>query len=283
MKKKIGISIGILVIVLIVAGIITNYSDSARVTTGHEPKCCIKVVSNDGSKVTYWGLGYKVVRYVGVSPNEPYESNIGVKMGNWFMKYELPKADIIEIEYEGQTITITDIKDIGIIENILLNSKYNGEICNGINTHKIILNKDIYYIKESCKEIQKGDKQATISTEDLETINNIISQNKTNEINSIAESYTFTKTYNVVNVADSNDENYLYLTIRQFQDEKVKTVKVQRSLANTVEKENNYEFTFQYTNNIAEDNIESIFANTMLIAIKKTDKQGLEQVQDSIR
>ena len=283
MKKKIGISIGILVIVLIVAGIITNYSDSARVTTGHEPKCCIKVVSNDGSKVTYWGLGYKVVRYVGVSPKEPYESNIGVKMGNWFMKYELPKADIIEIEYEGQTITITDIKDIGIIENILLNSKYNGEICNGINTHKIILNKDIYYIKESCKEIQKGDKQATISTEDLETINNIISQNKTNEINSIAESYTFTKTYNVVNVADSNDENYLYLTIRKFQDEEVKTVKVQRSLANTVEKENNYEFTFQYTNNIAEDNIESIFANTMLIAIKKTDKQGLEQVQDSIR
>ena len=283
MKKKIGISIGILVIVLIVAGIITNYSDSARVTTGHEPKCCIKVVSNDGSKVTYWGLGYKVIRYVGVSPNEPYESNIGVKMGNWFMKYELPKADIIEIEYEGQTITITDIKDIGIIENILLNSKYNGEICNGINTHKIILNKDIYYIKESCKEIQKGDKQATISTEDLETINNIISQNKTNEINSIAESYTFTKTYNVVNVADSNDENYLYLTIRKFQDEEVKTVKVQRSLANTVEKENNYEFTFQYTNNIAEDNIESIFANTMLIAIKKTDKQGLEQVQDSIR
>lgn len=283
MKKKIGISIGILVIVLIVAGIITNYSDSARVTTGHEPKCCIKVVSNDGSKVTYWGLGYKVVRYVEVSPNEPYESNIGVKMGNWFMKYELPKADIIEIEYEGQIITITDIKDIGIIENILLNSKYNGEICNGINTHKIILNKDIYYIKESCKEIQKGDKQATISTEDLETINNIIFQNKTNEIKSIAESYTFTKTYNVVNVADSNDENYLYLTIRQFQDEKVKTVKVQRSLANTVEKENNYEFTFQYTNNIPEDNIESIFANTMLIAIKKTDKQGLEQVQDSIR
>ena len=283
MKKKIGIGIGIFLILLIILGIITNYADGGRVSTGHEPKYCIKVVSNDGSKVTYWGLGYKVVRYVGVSPNEPYESNIGVKMGNWFMKYELPKADIIEIEYEGQTITITDIKDIGIIENILLNSKYNGEICNGINTHKIILNKDIYYIKESCKEIQTGDKQATISTEDLETINNIISQNKTNEIKSIAESYTFTKTYNVVNVADSNDENYLYLTIRQFQDEKVKTVKVQRSLANTVEKENNYEFTFQYTNNIPEDNIESIFANTMLIAIKKTDKQGLEQVQDSIR
>lgn len=174
MKKKICIGIGIILIILIVAGIITNYADSGRVTTGHEPKYCIKVVSYDGSKVTYWGLGYKVIRYVGVSPNEPYENNIGTKMGSWFMKYELPESDTVEIEYEGKTITITDIKDIGTIENILVNSKYNNEICNGINTHKIILNNDVYYIKESCKEIQKGNKQAIISTEDLETINNII-------------------------------------------------------------------------------------------------------------
>lgn len=220
MKKKIGISIGILVIVLIVVGIITNYLDSARVTTGHEPKCCIKLVSNDGSKVTYWGLGYKVVRYVGISPNEPYENNIGVKMGNWFMKYELPKADIIEIEYEGQTITITDIKDIGIIENILLNSKYNGEICNGINTHKIILNKDIYYIKESCKEIQKGDKQAKISDEDLNAIKGII-DNKINDeqsnskANRSSENVTIEINNSTVNsesvsitITDNNENQY---------------------------------------------------------------------------
>lgn len=179
MKKKICIGVGVALIILIVAGIVTSYADSGRVTTGHEPKYCIKVVSDDGNKVTYWGLGYKVICYVGVSPKEPYESNIGVKMGSWFMKYDLPKSNVIEIEYEGQTITINDIKDIGTIENILVQSKYNNEICNGINTYKITLNNDIYYIKESCKEIQKGDKQATISTEDLETINNIIS-NKVN-------------------------------------------------------------------------------------------------------
>ena len=180
MKKKIGIGIGIFLILLIILGIITNYADGGRVSTGHEPKYCIKVVSNDGSKVTYWGLGYKVIRYVGVSPNEPYESNIGAKMGSWFMDYELPKSNTIEIEYEGQTITITDMKDIGTIENILLNSKYDGEICDGINTHKIVLNNEIYYIKESCKEIQKGNKQATISTEDLSTIKSII-DNKIND------------------------------------------------------------------------------------------------------
>lgn len=209
MKKKIGIAIGIILIIIVIAGIITNYVDSGRVGTGHEPKYCIKVVSNDGSKVTYWGLGYKVVRYVGVSPNEPYESNIGVKMGNWFMKYELPKSDIIEIEYEGQTINVTDIKDIGTIENILVNSKYDNEICNGINTHKITMYNEIYYLKESCQEIQKGDKQAKISKEDLETINNIIS-NKINGKQSDEEPYFYGKiiesTANYIIVEPNEDE-----------------------------------------------------------------------------
>ena len=181
MKKKIFICIGIFLTLIIIAGIITTYVDGGRVTTGHEPKYCIKVVNNNENKVTYWGLGYKVIRYVEASPKEPYESNIGTKMGSWFMKYELPKSNVIEIEYEGQMITISNIKDIGIIENILLNSKYNNEICDGINSYKIVLNNEDYYIKEACKEIQKGNKQATISTEDLELINNIISKRIDNE------------------------------------------------------------------------------------------------------
>lgn len=97
MKKKFGILIVMFIIIFALA-IITNYADSANVGTGHEPKYCIKVISKDGGKVTYYGLGYKVIRYVGVSPNEPYESNIGVKFGNWFMKYELP----VDIEDDNE-------------------------------------------------------------------------------------------------------------------------------------------------------------------------------------
>ena len=96
MNKKLLIITLIIFLILIALAFITNYIDTGRVTTGHEPKCCIKIVSNDGSKVTYWGLGYKVIRYVGVSPKEPYENNIGVKMGSWFMKYELPEPDSTE-------------------------------------------------------------------------------------------------------------------------------------------------------------------------------------------
>ena len=90
MKKK-GFIITICVlVVLIIASLITKYIDTANVSTGHEPECCIKIVSQDGGKVTYWGLGYKVVRYVSISSDEPYENNIGVKMGSWFMKYQKP-------------------------------------------------------------------------------------------------------------------------------------------------------------------------------------------------
>ena len=100
MKNKKWLIIGVIIVIaVVIVGVITNYIDSSRVTTNHEPKFCIKTISSDGCKVTYWGLGYKVIRYVGVSPNEPYESNIGVKMGSWFMKYELPKDIKMKIEY----------------------------------------------------------------------------------------------------------------------------------------------------------------------------------------
>ena len=117
MKKKICIGVGILLMILIVAGIITNYIDSGRVTTGHEPKYCIKIVNNDGSKVTYWGLGYKVIRYVGVSPNEPYESNIGVKMENWFMKYKLPIDSEFNRENSSNISNLNDFYNTELTKN----------------------------------------------------------------------------------------------------------------------------------------------------------------------
>lgn len=104
-----------------------------------------------------------------------------------------------------------------------------------------------------------------------------------NDTNTNTENSTFIKTYNILNIVDSNDEKYIYLTIRQFQEEEVKTIKIEKSLASDIEIGNDYEFTFKYTDNIVQDNIESIFTNAKLISVKKTDKQGLEQIQDLVR
>lgn len=96
MKKKVLITVGIVITILAVTGLVTHYIDSARVRNSVEPKFTIKIVSEDGNKVTYWGLGYKVVRYLSVSPNEPYKNNRGVKYGSWFMKYNLDRYDEIK-------------------------------------------------------------------------------------------------------------------------------------------------------------------------------------------
>ena len=59
MKKKVLVIVGVIFIILIGAGLFTSYVDSARVRNGIEPKYVIKLVNESGSKVTYYGLGYK--------------------------------------------------------------------------------------------------------------------------------------------------------------------------------------------------------------------------------
>ena len=118
MKNKKWLIIGVIIVIaVVIVGVITNYIDSSRVTTNHEPKFCIKTISSDGCKVTYWGLGYKVIRYVGVSPNEPYESNIGVKMGNWFMKYKLPIDSEFNKENSSNISNLNDFYNTELTKN----------------------------------------------------------------------------------------------------------------------------------------------------------------------
>ncbi len=80
----------VVIALLFVLSILAKYYDGARVSTGHEPKLTISIYSEGDGRITYWGLGYKVVRYVATSPQEPYSDNVGVKMGSWFMQYDKP-------------------------------------------------------------------------------------------------------------------------------------------------------------------------------------------------
>ena len=175
MKKSIIITISILLILFIIS-LVTKYIDTANVSTGYEPECCIKIVSADGGKVTYWGLGYKVVRYVGVSPNEPYGNNIGVKMGSWFMKYENPTNVILDVKSFGgnNTIQISEKADVDFVTNLLKYSKYTDEPCDGIIDYAITYDDYTYNVLIGCKEIRKGNKQAKISDKDMAELERIL-------------------------------------------------------------------------------------------------------------
>ena len=195
MKKGKLIVIGILSVILLIAGLVTSYIDSARVRNSIEPKFTLKIVSDDGNKITYWGLGYKVIRYPAVSPKESYKSSLGVKFGSWFMKYELSNYENLDIELlmERKTIQVSKTRDIEFIISLLEDSKYINELCDGISTHKIKIGNEEYYLKESCSEIQKGKKQAKVSEEDLNKLLKIIND------------------YNETNVNINNDEQYQFV------------------------------------------------------------------------
>ena len=175
MKKSIIITISILLILFIIS-LVTKYIDTANVSTGHEPECCIKIVRDDGGKVTYWGLGYKVVRYVGVSPKEPYENNIGVKMGSWFMKYEDPTNVILDVKSFGtnNTFQISEKADVDFVANLLKYSKYIDEPFDGIAEYAITYDDYTYDILISCREIKKGNMQAKISDKDMDKLEKIL-------------------------------------------------------------------------------------------------------------
>ena len=143
MKKKVLIIIGIILGVSVIAGLITSFKDSARVRAGIEPKYVIKKISYHGDKVTYWGLGYKVVRYVNVSPNEPYKNNRGVKYGSWFMKYELE---------DGNKRTLNPIETNEHIINYLENNVYSNLSYNYVDTES---SKVIVGLIDNSKEKQE--------------------------------------------------------------------------------------------------------------------------------
>lgn len=121
MKKRFFVIAAIVIIFLVGAGLITSYIDSARVRNAMEPKYTIKFVTNNGNKITYIGLGYKIIRYPSVSPNEPYKNNRGVKYGCWFMKYELEDEIKISLEDINSKIIEYFSKDNIDLTNLVYN------------------------------------------------------------------------------------------------------------------------------------------------------------------
>lgn len=92
---------------------------------------------------------------------------------------------------------------------------------------------------------------------------------------------TFTKTYQVLDITEKEDNSKTYLKLKQYQMEEEVTVEVSNSFAYNLEKDKYYEFTLQKTSNNIEDNIGSIFENTNLLSINLSTKEGLDQTQES--
>ena len=179
MKKKIIISLICVLVILFILGIFANYYDSARVRAGHEPKLVIKTYSEKYDAVIYYGLGYKIVRHIGVSPNETYESALNIKIGSWFMSNKLPETKEVIVKDLDELVlvepyNINEIRDRNEIVNILENQKYTNEVCEGINDFVVTIDNEKYYIKENCLGIVFDGKEANISKKDMDKLLELI-------------------------------------------------------------------------------------------------------------
>ena len=89
---------------------------------------------------------------------------------------------------------------------------------------------------------------------------------------------TFTRTYYIISAVESNDEDYIDVTLKQFQGNP-EVVKVDKNANIIVGR--NYEFTFlTYTK--FDDSIKNIFDNSTLLIIEETNKTGLDQINEGI-
>ena len=194
---------------------------------------------------------------------------------------------IIDNTLENKIIIEYIYPDINNIEvSISLNYYDNGyyldERVNNLSWNKEMLNQLIEDLKDKKIYVNNFDikKNVYMSEETKE----LLFKNKEINNNDNDTIYEFTQTYNVRNIEESNNDAYLYLTLRQFEAEEVTSVRVSRSLAKNIEIGNNYEFTFRYNysnTNLKEGSIAEIFEKCNLVSINYTDKIGVEQVQES--
>ena len=184
MKK--GIKILLIILgVIIILGLTFFAVDYNRVQKQEKPIFCVKdAIANDGGTEEYLGLGYKVIDF------NRYNGYDEMKIGSWFMKYEdfedeynYENNDIsntkVVVNGYNNTPSITMIDDDAIaIKQILNGFTYDGELCNGIYSYEIIINDEEHYmVKQDCNAIEKGDKQANITEEQLNSIEEVIEKN----------------------------------------------------------------------------------------------------------
>lgn len=90
----------------------------------------------------------------------------------------------------------------------------------------------------------------------------------------------FTRTYRLLLITPTKNEDDFYVTLQN--TEGVQTVLVNNEEKLELEEGQIYEFVFRKGNSIIEDTIQSIFDNTDLVEIKKTDRTLEDGINESI-
>ena len=96
------------------------------------------------------------------------------------------------------------------------------------------------------------------------------------------EKTAFKRTYQVLNITDSDNEEYWFLTLKEYQVDEVVTVKVKKEINPNLKEKKSYVFEFEFNGACITDELKWILENTDIVGIKSTDKIGMDAIRDEV-
>ena len=96
------------------------------------------------------------------------------------------------------------------------------------------------------------------------------------------EKTAFKRTYQVLNITDSDNEEYWFLTLKEYQVDEVVTVKVKKEINPNLKEKKSYVFEFEFNGACITDELKWILGNTDIVSIKPTDKIGMDATRDEV-
>ena len=96
------------------------------------------------------------------------------------------------------------------------------------------------------------------------------------------EKTAFKRTYQVLNITDSDNEEYWFLTLKEYQVDEVVTAKVKKEINPNLKEKKSYVFEFEFNGACITDELKWILENTDIVGIKSTDKIGMDAIRDEV-
>ena len=183
-------------------------------------------------------------------------------------------ADYQIISYCLDNIKINDGSSKDIVDYLSNNNilkvvdSWNKKVLNN-NNGTLYYNSDYKIVKCNLD----NNKNLYVGTDDM-TVDDLCVKN--------SEKTAFKRTYQILNITDSDNEEYWFLTLKEYQVDEVVTVKVKKEINPNLKEKKSYIFEFEFNGTCITDELKWILGNTDIVSIKPTDKIGMDAIRDEV-
>ena len=183
-------------------------------------------------------------------------------------------ADYQIISYCLDNIKINDGSSKDIVNYLSNNNilkvvdSWNKKVLNN-NNGTLYYNSDYKIVKCNLD----NNKNLYVGTDDM-TVDDLCVKN--------SEKTAFKRTYQILNITDSDNEEYWFLTLKEYQVDEVVTVKVKKEINPNLKEKKSYIFELELNGTCITDELKWILGNTDIVSIKPTDKIGMDAIRDEV-